>query len=39
MFLFLVSCLCLGMAFILKAVDLTTGSKIDKKDFRKKYLV
>ena len=38
MFLFVISCLCLGMAFILKAVDLTTGSKIDKKDFRKRYI-
>jgi len=38
MFLFMVSCLCLGLAFILKAVDMTSGSLIDKKNFRKKYI-
>jgi MFS family permease len=37
-FLFLISCLCLGCSFILKAVDSTTGSRIDTKDFRKKYI-
>jgi hypothetical protein len=26
------------MSFILKAVDLVSGNKIDKKDFRKRYL-
>jgi hypothetical protein len=38
LFFFLVSCLCTGISFILKSVDLTTGGKLDVKDFRKQYL-
>lgn len=38
MFLFIVACVCLGMSFILKAVDLVSGSMIDRKDFRKRYI-
>jgi hypothetical protein len=38
MLLFVVSCVCLGMSFILKSVDMVTGSMIDKKDFRKRYI-
>ncbi len=38
MFLFVVSCVCLGMSFILKSVDLVTGNQIDRKDFRKRYI-
>ena len=36
--MFVVSCICLGMAFILKSVDLVTGNLIDQKDFRKRYI-
>jgi len=38
MLLFLVSCLLLGASFMLKSIDLTSGSKIDVKDFRKQYI-
>ena len=38
LFFFLISCLCFGLSLILKAVDLTTGEKLDVKDFRKIYL-
>jgi hypothetical protein len=37
-FFFLVSCLLFGISFILKAVDVTSGRKLDVKDFRKQYL-
>lgn len=38
LFFFLISCLCTGMSLILKGVDLTTGRKLDIKDFRRQYL-
>jgi MFS family permease len=38
LFFFLISCLCTGISIILKSVDLTTGNRLDVKDFRKKYL-
>ena len=38
MFLFVISCICLGMSLILKSVDLVTGNQIDRKIFRKKYI-
>jgi MFS family permease len=38
LFFFLVSCLCTGVAIVLKAVDLTTGRRLDIKNFRKQYL-
>ena len=38
LFFFLVSCVCTGVSIILKGVDLTSGSKLDIKDFRKQYL-
>jgi hypothetical protein len=33
-----ISCLCAGISIILKGVDLTTGNKLDIKDFRREYL-
>jgi MFS family permease len=38
LFFFLVSCLCVGMSFILKGIDMASGRKLDVKDFRKQYL-
>lgn len=38
MLLFLLSCLLLGVSFLLKSIDMTSGSKIDVKDFRKQYI-
>ena len=38
MFLFVISCICLGMSLILKSVDLVIGNQIDRKIFRKKYI-
>jgi hypothetical protein len=33
-----ISCVCTGISFILKSIDVTSGSKLDVKDFRKKYI-
>ena len=38
LFFFLVSCFCTGVSVVLKGVDLTTGRKLDIKDFRQQYL-
>jgi MFS family permease len=38
LFFFLVSCLCVGMSFILKGIDMASGRKLDVKDFRKQYI-
>jgi len=38
LFFFLVSCICTGVSIILKGVDVTSGSRLDIKDFRKQYL-
>jgi hypothetical protein len=38
LFFFVISCLCLGISLILKAIDVTSGRKLDIKDFRKQYL-
>lgn len=37
-FLFIISCLCLGISFFLKTADSVSGGKIDVKDFRRKYV-
>ena len=34
----MISCLCFGISLILKAIDVTSGRKLDIKDFRKQYL-
>jgi len=38
LFFFVISCLCGGVSLILKAVDVTSGRKLDVKDFRKQYI-
>lgn len=38
LFFFLISCVCLGVAIILKSIDMTSGRRLDVKDFRKQYL-
>jgi len=38
LFFFVISCLVTGISFILKAIDVTSGRKLDIKDFRKQYL-
>lgn len=38
LFFFVISCLCTGISLILKAVDVTSGRKLDVKDFRKQYI-
>jgi nitrate/nitrite transporter NarK len=37
-FFFIVSCLCVGVSIVLKGIDLTSGNRLDVKDFRKQYL-
>lgn len=37
-FFFIISCLCVGVSIILKGIDMTSGCKLDVKDFRKQYL-
>ena len=34
----MVSCVCTGVAIILKGVDITSGRNLDVKDFKKQYL-
>jgi len=38
LFFFLISCICLGVSILLKAIDVTSGRRLDVKDFRKQYL-
>ena len=38
LFFFIISCVCTGICFLLKAIDVTSGCKLDIKDFRKKYI-
>lgn len=38
LFFFLISCICFGVSLLLKAVDVTSGRRLDVKDFRKHYL-
>lgn len=38
LFFFVISCICTGVCLILKSVDVTSGCKLDVKDFRKKYI-
>jgi len=33
-----VSCVCTAVSIILKGVDVTSGARLDVKDFRKQYL-
>ena len=38
LFFFVISCVCSGISLILKAIDVTSGRKLDVKDFRKQYI-
>ena len=38
LFFFIISCICTAVSIVLKGVDLTTGRKLDIRDFRKQYL-
>lgn len=38
LFFFVISCLCVGVSIILKGIDLTSGCRLDVKDFRKQYV-
>ncbi len=38
LFFFVISCVCTGISLILKSIDVTSGNKLDVKDFRKKYI-
>lgn len=38
LFFFIISCICTGACLILKAIDVTSGRRLDIKDFRKKFI-